>query len=293
MGIMMSHTVFDGPGAIDFFLNFTSIARGEGLLFEPSMDRTPLKARNPPIVKYEHPENFELPPEMPEVDQDLSPFTIPDEMDKEFEELKNVATHITKVFPFTPEAIDTLKKRALEGGVIKRVSTFEVVAAHIWLARTKSVDLPEQPFNLLFAVDIRNRVIPPLPKHFAGNAVYSACARGTPSQIRKYTFVEAVGVIQKAIEQITDDYVRSSFDWGETRRGVPALFGGFFLSAWWKMPFYSIDYGWGKPIYAGPIVTPMVEFVFLLSNGKQDGGLNLVMALEPDQMEKFQEFIKI
>ncbi|CAM6089581.1 unnamed protein product [Calypogeia fissa] len=293
MGFMMSHAIFDGPGAIDFFLNFTSIARGEGLLFTPTYDRTSLKARVPPIIKYEHPENFELPADVPGLEAGVSPFSLPDEMDKEYEDLEMIITHVTKTFPFSPEAIDTLKKRALEGGVIKRVSTFEVVAAHVWLARTKAVELPEVPFNLLFAVDIRNRVIPPLPKHFAGNAVYSACARGCPSEIKQYTFVEAVQVIQRAIEQVTDDYVRSSFDWGETRRGIPALFGGFFLSAWWKMPFYSIDYGWGKPIYAGPIVTPMVEFVLMLSNGKQDGGLNLVMALEPEQMELFQEYIKV
>ncbi|KAL2635430.1 hypothetical protein R1flu_006909 [Riccia fluitans] len=290
VGVMMSHTLFDGPGAIDFFMNYAALARGENILFEPNCDRTPLKARDPPRVEFEHPELFKL-TDLVGVD---NPFTTPGAAEAEFFALQNSVDHVTRVFEFTPEMIETLKKRALEGGILKRVSTFEAVAAHLWIARTKSVDLlPDNPSNLLFAVDIRKRMKPNLPKHFAGNGVFSSCARATPEEIFKMTYVEAVQEIQKAIERVTDEYVRSSIDWGQIHRGVPALFGGFFLSAWWKMPFYEIDYGWGKPIYAGPVVTPMTEFVLLLSNGKDDGGLNLVIALEHEQMEDFEQNIKV
>lgn len=290
VGVMMNHTLFDGPGAIGFFMNYTALARGEELLYEPDFDRTPLKARDPPTPTHEHFEFFKL--------SDLTgtdnPFTTPGSAEAEYVAMQNSMDHVTRVIPFTPEMIEILKKRALEGDTIKRVSTFEAVAAHLWLARTKSVDLmPDMPTNLLFAVDIRRRMKPPLSKHFAGNGVFSSCARATPEEIEKMSFVEAVQHIQKAIERVTDDYVRSSIDWGQINRGVPALFGGFFLSAWWKMPFYEIDYGWGKPIYAGPIVTPLIEFVLLLSNGTQDGGLNLVIALEPEQMARFEENVKI
>ncbi|KAL2654265.1 hypothetical protein R1flu_022393 [Riccia fluitans] len=288
VGVMMSHTLFDGFAAIEFFMNYSALARGEELVCVPSFDRSALKCRVPPKIEFPHPELIKP------SDIEQTPFTNAESAEKEFVALENSAKHVTKVFPFTPEKIGILKKKALEGGVIKRVSTFEVVAAHIWQARTRCMDLPEDKYtNLLFAVDIRKRMIPPLHKHYSGNAVHAAAARDLPQVIRDMTFVEAVQRIQEAISQVTDAYVRSSIDWGQVYKGFPALAGGFFLSAWFKMPFYEIDYGWGKPSYAGPIVTPLVEFVLLLSNGTQDGGCNLVIALEPQAMAKFEKLIEI
>ncbi|BBN00293.1 shikimate O-hydroxycinnamoyltransferase [Marchantia polymorpha subsp. ruderalis] len=289
VGVMMSHTLFDGPAAIEFFMNYAALARGEGLVCLPSLDRTPLKARDPPRVTFDHPELIK----MSDLEQS-NPFSTAESASAEVVSLEAPIKHVTKVFPFTPEMIEILKKKALEGDVIKRVSTFEVLAAHIWQSRTKAIELPEdKPTNLLFAVDIRKRTIPPLPKHYAGNAVFAASARDVPQVVRDMSFVEAVQRIQEAIARVTDEYIRSSIDWGQIYKGVPALAGGFFLSAWWKMPFYEIDYGWGKPIYAGPIVTPLIEFLLLLSNGTQDGGCNLIIALEPEQMAKFEEFVKV
>lgn len=86
---------------------------------------------------------------------------------------------------------------------------------------------------------------------------------------------------------------RSGIDWWEVYRGVPAIPSGIFISSWQKMPFYAIDFGWGKPIFAGPAVTPMVEFVLILPNGKHDGGLNVILALHPDVMAKFEEYTKV
>lgn len=80
-------------------------------------------------------------------------------------------------------------------------------------------------------------------------------------------------------------------DFSETYKSIPALPGGIFLSAWWKIPFFHVDFGFGKPIYAGPIVNAMVEFPLLLSNGKQDGGLNLYIALPNDQLDKFEQIV--
>ncbi|KAL3686226.1 hypothetical protein R1sor_004248 [Riccia sorocarpa] len=286
VGVMMSHTLFDGFAAIDFFMNYSALARGEELVSVPSFDRSPLKSRDPPKIEFPHPELIK------QSDMEQTPFTTAESAEKEFVALENTSKHVTKVFPFTPQKIETLKKKALEGGIIKRVSTFEVVAAHIWQTRTKCIDLPEDKYtNLLFAVDIRKRLIPALHKHYAGNAVHAAVARDLPKVVREMSFVEVVQRIQEAISQVTDAYVRSSIDWGQVHKGFPDLAGGFFLSAWFKMPFYDIDYGWGKPCYAGPIVTPLVEFVLLLSNGTQDGGCNLVIALEPQHMEKFEKLI--
>ena len=101
----------------------------------------------------------------------------------------------------------------------------------------------------------------------------------------------AVKKIQEAADTLTDEYIRSAIDFGAVHGGgVPNLPGGIFLSAWWKLPFFLIDFGFGKPVYAGPVVNAMVEFVLLLSNGTQEG-LNVYIALEPPQMEKFERLL--
>lgn len=86
---------------------------------------------------------------------------------------------------------------------------------------------------------------------------------------------------------------RSGIDWWEVYRGIPAIPSGVFMSSWQKMPFYSIDFGWGRPVFAGPAVTPLVEFVVFLPSPKEDGGLNVIIALQPDVMAKFEEYAKV
>lgn len=286
IGFSMNHAMFDGFGALEFVSNFSAIARGDALLLEPKPDRTILKPRDPPQVKFEHPEYLKL-SQIPKE----SSFTTADLADLDVSGITLSQKHVFKMFSFTADMLNRLKAIAMSDPSIKKCSSFDAIAAHVWQARTKAVDMPaHHPCKVLFAVDIRSRLNPPLPKGFAGNAVLSAFANVPAGELQKGNLSFAVAKIQEATNAITDEYIRSSIDWAALHRGVPNLPGGIFLSAWWKIPFYLMDFGWGKPIYAGPVVNSMVEFVLLLSNGTQEG-LNLNIALEPKHMEKFEKLI--
>ena len=66
----------------------------------------------------------------------------------------------------------------MEGGELSKASTFDALSGHVWQARTKAIEsAPLQLAQLSYAVDIRERMNPPLPKQFCGNGIYSACAR--------------------------------------------------------------------------------------------------------------------
>ena len=84
--------------------------------------------------------------------------------------------------------------------------------------------------------------------------------------------------------------MRSVIDWLEVYRGIPATCNGnFYVSAWWKLTFNELDFGFGKPTHGGPIVSGNDEFVLLLSDGKcgdSGGGINVWLGLEPEKMER-------
>jgi omega-hydroxypalmitate O-feruloyl transferase len=97
----------------------------------------------------------------------------------------------------------------MAGGVLKKVSTFEALAGHVWQARIKAIDAqPQEIAQLLYAVDVRDRLDPPVPKGFVGNALYSACARATCEEVRNGPLSLCVQEIQRANERITNDYIR-------------------------------------------------------------------------------------
>jgi len=58
-----------------------------------------------------------------------------------------------------------------------KCSSFEATVAHVWRARTKAVfESPNEISSVLFAVDLRSKMSPPLPHGFMGNTVISASA---------------------------------------------------------------------------------------------------------------------
>ena len=60
-------------------------------------------------------------------------------------------------------------------------------------------------------------------------------------------------MVKEAVDRVTDDYVKSAIDWLEVSKGIPATCNGnFYISAWRKLPFGELDFGFGKPIHGGP-----------------------------------------
>ncbi|MCO5547088.1 hypothetical protein L7F22_000529 [Adiantum nelumboides] len=286
IGFSMNHAVFDGYGAAEFVLNFSSMARGAGMLVEPKPDRTMLKPRDPPQIQFKHPEYLKL----SDIPKD-SAFTTSELADLDFAAIQLSQKHTYKIFSFSGDMLNRLKEAAMSDASLSKCSSFDAIAAHVWQARTKAVGMPAlAPAKVLFAVDIRSRIQPPLPKGFVGNAILSGYVSVPAEELQKGSLSDAVRKIQEATKTITDEYIRSSIDWGAVHGGVPNLPGGIFLSAWWKLPFHLVDFGWGKPSYAGPVVNAMVEFVLLLSNGTQEG-LNIYIALEPGHMQEFEKLI--
>ncbi|XP_058099882.1 acyltransferase GLAUCE-like [Magnolia sinica] len=118
-----------------------------------------------------------------------------------------------------------------------------------------------------------------------------SCASAKVVDLNKESLRFCVEKVKEAIEMVTDEYVKSVMDWLEVYRGVPSILDeNFYVSAWWKLPFHELNFGYGRLTYGGPVVSGMDEFVLLLSDGigvRRGGGDNVWMALEQEKMEKF------
>ncbi|KAH9328451.1 hypothetical protein KI387_000559 [Taxus chinensis] len=285
IGLVTSHCMMDGKSASEFLANLASMTRGQGLLRQPNFLRNSLTSRSPPQINYPHHEYIKL--------KNLSAQTAFTTSDAQTHFLATLAQNQSiRVFTFSSQMVQDLKKKAMQEKILSNCSTFEVMMAHIWQARTKAVFTdPKLKSTVLFAVDIRSNMVPPLPTEFVGNGIATAIASASVQDLNENGLSFCVAEIQNAVARMTDDYVRSAIDWLEVNKGIPAAINGnFFLSAWWKLPFYELDFGWGRPVYAGPIVSGMAEFVLLLSNGSK-GAVNVWLILEPHQMEKFEGHI--
>ncbi|XP_074286152.1 acyltransferase GLAUCE-like [Silene latifolia] len=287
VGFLTSHAILDGKAACEMFLNLVSICKGEGLKFPVICNnRTSIKARNPPTIKYPHNEYIML----PKISSLATAFTTSYESAPSPLIFANKYSH--KLFKFNLQMITLLKDKSKI-----KCSTFEAIIAHIWKQRTKAVfDKSDDLSTVLFAVDIRSIISPPLPNGFVGNAVVTAFATSKVNDLLENPISFGVRLIKEAKERITEDYIRSVIDWLEIYKGIPATTNGnFYVSAWCKLPFGDLDFGYGRPIHMGPVLSGSDEFVLLLSEGNanqnRNVGINIWMGLEKEKMKKFITYV--
>ncbi|KAM0954695.1 hypothetical protein TB2_022827 [Malus domestica] len=276
LGLCMNHCMFDGIGAMEFVNSWGKIARGLPLTAPPFLDRSILKARNPPRIEYPH--------------HEFSEITGTSSTNNDLCEEKMLYGS----FSFDSEKLEKLKMKAREEGALENCTTFEALSAFVWKARTRALNLlPEQQIKLLFAVDGRPKFRPPLPKGYFGNGIVltnSICLAG---DLLDKPLSNAVGLVQDAIKMVTDSYMRSAIDYFELTRARPSLASTLLITTWSKLSFYTTDFGWGEPVLSGPVALPEKEVILFLSNGTEKKIINVLLGLPASAMNVFQELMNV
>lgn len=271
LGLCMNHCMFDGIGAMEFVNSWGETARGLPLNVPPVLDRSILKARNPPKIEFQHREFDEI--------EDVS------ETSQLYKEEMSYNS-----FCFDPEKLELLKKKAKEDGVLDKCTTFEALSAFVWRARTRALKMkPDQQTKLLFAVDGRSRFEPPIPKGYSGNAIALTNSICTAHELLDNPLSFTVGLVQKAVNMITDSYMRSAIDYFEITRTRPSLAATLLITTWSRLSFHTTDFGWGEPIFSGPVGLPEKEVILFLSHGKERKSINVLLGLPASAMKIFEE----
>ncbi|KAI4369317.1 hypothetical protein MLD38_017770 [Melastoma candidum] len=293
MGVQTNHATFDGSSFKGFLENLAALAGDQPLKFEPCNDRHLLAARSPPRVDFPHPELMKL--DIPPGPQSSHPPVL--------QNLEEDGLDF-KIFRLGPDDIANLKKRAKADTSAyphAKVTGFNVVTAHIWRCKALSVTdtADDRLSTILYAIDIRPKLNPPLPKSYAGNAVLTAYATTSCKELEEGPLSKVVGLLSEGASRMTDEYARSAIDWGELHRGFPN--GEFLVSSWWRLGFADVEYPWGKPRYSCPLVYRSKEIILLFPDmiDERDAGkaaaaaadsVNILVALPPKEMEKFECF---
>ncbi|PQQ17215.1 omega-hydroxypalmitate O-feruloyl transferase [Prunus yedoensis var. nudiflora] len=198
---------------MEFVNSWGETARGLPLKVTPFLDRSILKARNPPKIEFPHNEFAEI--------EDISDNT------KLYEERL-----LYRSFFFHPENLEKLKKMAMESGFLTR-------------------ELLEKPLSF------------------------------------------AVGLVDKAVQVVTDSIMRSAIDYFEVTRARPSLSATLLITTWSKLAFHSTDFGWGEPVLSGPVGLPEKEVSLFLSHGKDRKSINVLLGLPASAMKIFEELMQI
>ncbi|EXB25275.1 Omega-hydroxypalmitate O-feruloyl transferase [Morus notabilis] len=275
LGLCMNHCMFDGLAAMEFVNSWGNTARGLPLKVSPFIDRSILKARNPPKIESAHDEFAEI--------EDIS------ETSKLYEEEMQYRS-----FCFGPEKLEQLKKKAMTDGVLQKCTTFQALSAFVWRARTEALRMqPDQKTKLLFAVDGRPRFEPPIPEGYCGNAIVLTNSLCRAGELVENPLSYAVELVQKAVNMVNDSYMRSAIDYFEITRARPSLAATLVITTWSRLSFHTTDFGWGEPRLSGPVALPEKEVILFLSHGKERKSINVLLGLPESAMKIFENLMGI
>ncbi|KAF8730130.1 hypothetical protein HU200_017101 [Digitaria exilis] len=280
VGAAIHHTAADGLAALDFVNTWAAIARGGAAGGEPSpprpwLDRTLLRARTPPVVRFDH---------------------------AEYSRHRRGGRTAAKVpfesaiLPLSKAKIDALK---VGGGRKKKLSTFTAVVAHVWrcACTARGVGATEDT-RLYMTADARRRVAPPLPAGYLGNAIFRASAVAKAGDVVSEPLNAIADRISGATARLDDEYIRSLVDYlEETASDVAGMRKGewvmpetdLWVISWQGLPIYEADFGWGRPAFMSRACLQFSGLVYLVPGPDDDGRLDVVVAMEPKGLARFKK----
>ncbi|KAG5249800.1 shikimate O-hydroxycinnamoyltransferase [Salix suchowensis] len=265
LGVGMQHHAADGFSGLHFVNTWSDMARGLDLTIPPFIDRTLLRARDPP--------------------QPASTT------------LKSTAVSI---FKLTRDQLNTLKAKAKEDGNIISYSTYEMLAGHVWRSTCKARGLPDdQETKLYIATDGRSRLHPPIPPGYFGNVIFTATPIAVAGEIQSKPTWFAAGKIHDALVRMDNDYLRSALDYLELQSDLSALVRGAHtfrcpnlgITSWARLPIHDADFGWGRPIFMGPGGIAYEGLSFIIPSSTSDGSMSVAISLQAEHMKLFEKFI--
>jgi len=285
LGVGMQHHAADGASGLHFINTWSDMARGLDLTIPPFIDRTLLRARDPPKPAFQHIE-YQPPPAMISPPQATKSQSVPEAS--------------VSIFKLTKEQVSTLKAKSKEGGNTVNYSSYEMLSGHVWRCTCKARGLTEeQETKLYIATDGRARLRPSLPPGYFGNVIFTTTPIAVAGDLQSKPLWYAASRIHDALGRMDDNYLRSALDYLELQPDLKALVRGAHtfkcpnlgITSWVRLPIHDADFGWGRPIFMGPGGIAYEGLAFMLPSPTNDGSLSVAISLQTEHMKLFEKFL--
>ncbi|KAM7484126.1 hypothetical protein LguiA_000135 [Lonicera macranthoides] len=205
---------------------------------------------------------------------------------------------VTRNYLFPASKIAKLKALAVELGVHKPTRA-EVVTALLYkctMAANASNSGTFKQSVLVQLVDMRSRVVPPLPRNSVGNFSWFFAISPDESEMK---LEELVGQLKNGIahscgeNMSVDDWLLSAIE--STKEAKMMLDADVYrFSIVRGTSLYQVDFGWGKPVSVR-MPNGVVKNTFVLIDSKDGVGIEASVTLEEQDMDVFerdQELLK-
>lgn len=286
LGVGMQHHAADGASGLHFINTWSDMARGLDITIPPFIDRTLLRARDPPQPQFPHIE-YQPPPTLNVTAENaLNSETVPETA--------------VSIFKLTRDQINALKAKSKEDGNTVNYSSYEMLAGHVWrctcMARGLTMD---QETKLYIATDGRARLRPSLPPGYFGNVIFTATPTAVAGDLKSKPIWYAASKIHDQLALMDNDYLRSALDYLELQPDLKALVRGAHtfkcpnlgITSWSRLPIHDADFGWGRPIFMGPGGIAYEGLSFILPSPTNDGSQSVAISLQAEHMKLFEKFL--
>ncbi|KAL4593831.1 hypothetical protein ACB092_M010500 [Castanea dentata] len=265
IGACISHKIADGTSFIIFMKNWAATARGQTDI-NPQFQASTL-----------FPPTSTLPGLKPETG-----------MTKE--------KLVLKRFVFSSVTIEALKEKYVESSDLEcplHPSRVEALSAFIWsrfVAATQE-NCGHKKLNLvLFAVNLRTRMDPPLSEMFFGNIIQVATVILLTEER-----IGLVGKLRAAIRKIDNEYMKKLQDHIQhldflkeaSEKVLKQDIVQFNFTSWCRFPIYEMDFGWGNPMWIGKVSSPFKNTTVFIDT-KSGDGIEAWVNLKEEDMAKFE-----
>ncbi|XP_057967653.1 shikimate O-hydroxycinnamoyltransferase [Malania oleifera] len=290
LGVGMQHHVADGASGLHFVNTWSDMARGLDLSLPPFIDRTLLRARDPPSPAFRHVE-YQPPPPMKTPPQSTNSPSAP---------APAPAPAAVSIFKISRDQLNLLKAKSKEDGSTVTYTSYEMLAGHVWRCTCRARGLADdQDSKMYIATDGRARIQPPLPPGYFGNVIFTATPMAAAGDLLSKPPWFAAGRIHEVLVRMDNEYLRSALDYLELQPDLSALVRGAHtfrcpnigITSWSRLPIHDADFGWGRPIFMGPGGIAYEGLAFVLPSPTNDGSLSLAISLQTDHMKIFEKLL--
>ncbi|GFY94848.1 hypothetical protein Acr_10g0002330 [Actinidia rufa] len=290
IGVAISHAIVDGTSSSHFMSSWANIARGEPLDVLPFLNRTTLLARDPPPTRRFNNDRFDPPPLL---------IGRADNTEERNKGTTVAMLHLSKTQLHKLRDMANVSKPNNK----PNYSRFEAVAGHLWRCMCNARDhKSDQITKLYLQVEFRNRMRPPLPEGYFGNAFLRITVTSRAGELTTKPLGYTAGKIREVLAMVTDEYIRSSIYMVKTQQDltrfrtvqtVGSNQGPFYgnpnleITSWiFGQP--KNDFGWGKEIYLGPGTVSVDGKSYIISGPDEGKSWILALRLQAAHMDAFK-----